>query len=67
MKQNDELVVNIEKFSNLGTGIAKVDGQVVFVENACPDDVVKIKNHQSEQKLCYDKNSWSHYTLTPQG
>lgn len=43
MKQNDELVVNIEKFSNLGTGIAKVDGQVVFVENACPDDVVKIK------------------------
>ena len=43
MKQNDELVVNIEKFSNLGTGIAKVDGQVVFVENACTDDVVKIK------------------------
>lgn len=43
MKQHDELVVNIEKFSNLGTGIAKVDGQVVFVENACPDDVVKIK------------------------
>lgn len=43
MKQNDELVVDIEKFSNLGTGIAKVDGQVVFVENACPDDVVKIK------------------------
>ena len=43
MKQNDELIVNIEKFSNLGTGIARVDGQVVFVENACPEDVVKVK------------------------
>lgn len=43
MKQNDELIVNIEKLSNLGTGIARVDGQVVFVENACPEDVVKVK------------------------
>lgn len=43
MKQNDELTVKIEKFSNLGTGIAKVEGQIVFVENACPEDVVKIK------------------------
>lgn len=43
MHKNDELIVKIEKFSNLGTGIAKVDGQVVFVENACPEDKVKIK------------------------
>lgn len=43
MQQNDELTVKIEKFSNLGTGIAKIDGQVVFVENACPDDEVRIK------------------------
>lgn len=43
MKLNDELTVKIEKFSNLGTGIAKVDGQVVFVENACVEDEVKIK------------------------
>lgn len=43
MKENDELVVDIEKFSNLASGIAKVDGQVVFVENACPQDKVKIK------------------------
>ncbi len=40
---NDEITVNIEKFSNLGTGIAKVGGFVVFVENTCPDDVVKVK------------------------
>lgn len=43
MNINEELIVKIEKFSNLGTGIAKVDGQVVFVENACVEDEVKIK------------------------
>jgi 23S rRNA (uracil1939-C5)-methyltransferase len=43
MRENEEITVEIEKFSNLGTGIAKVDGQVVFVENTCPKDVVKIK------------------------
>ena len=42
MQINDELVVNIEKLSNLGYGIAKSDGFVIFVENACPQDVVKI-------------------------
>ncbi len=39
----EEHIVKIEKFSNLGTGIAKLNGQVVFVENACPEDEVKIK------------------------
>ena len=43
MKINDEYIVYIEKLSNLGTGIARIDGQVVFVENACPEDKVKIK------------------------
>ena len=43
MKINDEYIVNIEKLSNLGTGLARIDGQVVFVENACPEDKVKIK------------------------
>ncbi len=43
MQINDELVVSIEKLSNLGFGIAKSDGFVIFVENACPQDVVKIK------------------------
>lgn len=37
------LEVKIEKLSNLGFGIAKVDGYVIFVEGACPDDVVKIR------------------------
>ena len=43
MQIGDEFSVKIEKLSNLGTGIARVDGQVVFVENACPEDDVKIK------------------------
>lgn len=39
----ETLVVEIEKLSNLGYGIAKVDGYVIFVEGACPKDKVKIK------------------------
>lgn len=42
MNINDELTVKIEKLSNLGLGIAKVDGFVIFVENACPGDEAKI-------------------------
>ena len=38
-----ELVTDIEKLSNLGFGIAKLDGYVIFVEGACPGDRVKIK------------------------
>ena len=39
----EELIVDIEKLSNLGYGIAKLDGYVIFVEGACPGDKVKIK------------------------
>ena len=42
MKNNDGYIVNIEKMSNLGTGIARVDGIVIFVKNTCPEDIVKI-------------------------
>ena len=38
MKVNDEFKVTVEKLSNLGLGITKVDGMVVFVENACSED-----------------------------
>ena len=38
-----ELTVKIEKLSNLGLGIAKVDGYVIFVPNTCPGDTVKIR------------------------
>lgn len=43
MKQDDKLTVTIEGFSNLGYGIARDNGFVIFVENSCPQDVVKIK------------------------
>ena len=39
----EELVVDIEKISNLGYGIARIDGYVIFVEDACPGDKVKIR------------------------
>ncbi len=43
MQTGDELILKIEDFSNLGYGIARVEGFVIFVENSCPQDVVKIK------------------------
>lgn len=43
MKTLDEIEVSIEKLSNLGYGIAKHEGLVIFVENACPGDKVKAK------------------------
>lgn len=43
MQINDEYTVNIEKLTNLGFGLAKIDNFVVFVENSCPGDKVSIK------------------------
>ncbi|MFA7659001.1 MAG: 23S rRNA (uracil(1939)-C(5))-methyltransferase RlmD [Candidatus Gastranaerophilaceae bacterium] len=43
MKVTDEIIVDVEKLSNLGFGIARYEGLVVFVENACPGDKLKIK------------------------
>lgn len=38
-----ELTVKIESLSNLGFGVAKSNGYVIFVESACPGDKVKIR------------------------
>lgn len=43
MKVFDEIDLDIEKLSNLGFGIAKHEGLVIFVENSCPGDKVKAK------------------------
>lgn len=43
MKTNEEYNVTIEKVTNLGAGIARIEGFVVFIENACPKDNLKIK------------------------
>ena len=43
MKANEEYNAIIEKVTNLGAGIARIDGCVVFIENSCPQDKLKIK------------------------
>ena len=43
MQENEIVELNIEKISNLGLGIARSDGFVIFVEGACPGDKVKAK------------------------
>ena len=43
MQENEIITLKIESFSNLGFGIAHDNGQVVFVANACPNDVVEAK------------------------
>ena len=43
MQINDEFELKIEKYSGAGGGISKIDGQVVFVDNVCPEDFVKVK------------------------
>ena len=43
MQKDEILTLDIEKLSNLGTGIARADGLVVFVENAVPCDKVRAK------------------------
>lgn len=43
MKINDEIEVKIEKITDSALGIARSDGLVIFVENACPEDILKVK------------------------
>ena len=43
LKKNDVLVSEIVDITNLGFGVAKVDGAVIFVSGAVPGDVAKIK------------------------
>jgi len=38
-----ELTLEIEKLSNLGFGIARKDRCIIFVEDSCPGDILKVK------------------------
>ena len=51
----DELTVKIESLSNLGYGIARDNGLVIFVENACPEDIVRIKITKRSKSFCNAK------------
>ena len=43
MIENELVTLKIENFSNLGYGIARQNGKVVFVTGACPGDEVEAK------------------------
>ena len=55
MNIGDEYEVYIEKLTNLGYGLAKIDGFVVFVESACPQDKLKVKIIKKNKNFAYAK------------
>lgn len=55
MKKNEEYVVEILDQGFGGEGIAKISGQVVFVEGAIKGEKVKIKILKVTSKICYAK------------
>ena len=57
MQKGDILTLDIEKLSNLGFGIAKDGGFVVFVENSVPGDKVRAKITKVNKNLQMQK-SW---------
>ena len=49
------LDVKIDKLSNLGFGISKNNGYVIFVEGACPEDYVKIRITKKNKNFAHAK------------
>lgn len=43
MNIGDICELKIDKLSNQGFGIGRIDGAVVFVPNSCPDDLLKVR------------------------
>lgn len=43
MKKNDEITFKVEKLVYEGSGLTKIDGFPVFINDVCPQDVVKAK------------------------
>ncbi len=55
MNVGEEYVVNIEKLTNLGLGLSRINDFVIFVENACPEDKLKIKITKITKNYGYAK------------
>ena len=55
MKKNDEFIVEIIDLSSDGYGVAKVDGEIVFVPNAITNEKVKIKIINTKTKFAIAK------------
>ena len=49
LRKNDVFVAEIVDITNLGFGVAKIDGQVVFVSGTVPGDVARVKIIKSEK------------------
>ena len=43
LKKNDVITLNIEDLTNLGFGVGKVNGAVVFVSGAVTGDIAEVK------------------------
>ena len=53
MQTNSEYVVKIEKMLYEGKSLARVDGFPIFIENGCPDDIVKVKVTKINKNYCF--------------
>ena len=52
---NEEAIVEVEKISNQGYGIARINGFVIFIENSCPQDKLKIKITKINKNFAFGK------------
>lgn len=55
LKKNEEYIVEITDNGFQGEGIAKIDGQVIFVPDTIKGEKVKIKILKVTAKICYAK------------
>lgn len=55
LKKNDILTVTIQDLGSEGEGIAKVEGYPIFIKDAVPNDVVKIKIIKAKKTYGYGR------------
>lgn len=51
----NNMQVNITKMDNLGRGIGYLDGKIIFVDNALPDEIVDVDIISDTKKYCVGK------------
>ncbi|MGO2686055.1 MAG: TRAM domain-containing protein, partial [Enterococcus italicus] len=55
VKKNEEQIVTILDLSHEGMGIAKVDGYLLFIENALPEEEVRVRIEKVGPKFGFAK------------
>lgn len=53
MKINEEYTLKIEKLTSEGKGIARLNNFVIFVENTCPQDIIRAKITHIKKNYAY--------------